>query len=51
MTEWFYATRLAAHDEFVRIAPEIEQEFRDDFPGETWPEPVPEYALFRSRLI
>jgi integrase len=50
MADWYYATRLASHDEFIRIAPEIEQEFRDEFPDETWPGPVPEFGLSGGHL-
>ena len=50
MADWYYATRLASQDEFIQIAPEIEQEFRDEFPDETWPDPVPEYGLSGGHL-
>ncbi len=47
MVEYHYAKKLAAHDEFVRDAPEIEAEFRRLEPdaGPWDDDPIPEFGL------
>jgi hypothetical protein len=46
MTDYYYAAKLASHDEYVRTAPEQEAEFRKlDLDDETGLAPVPEFGL------
>jgi integrase len=52
MGEHHYALFLISDDEFVRIAPEEEQAFRDDVGDDEtgWVEPVPKYGLSRGQM-
>jgi integrase len=51
ITEYYYANKLAAHDEFVRIAPDEEQAHRELEPGETWADDVPVFGLSAGQMF
>jgi integrase len=51
MAEYHYAKKLAAHDEYLRIAPEEERALRQLEPGETWTDTVPAFGLSRGQMV
>ena len=50
MAEYYYANKLASHDEYLRIAPEEERALRQLDPEEIWADPVPAFGLSRSQV-
>jgi integrase len=50
MAEYYYANKLASHDEYLRIAPEEERALRQLDPEVTWADPVPAFGLSRSQV-
>lgn len=50
IAEYYYANRLASHDEFLRIAPDEERARRELEPGETWADDVPAFGLSRGQV-
>ena len=50
IAEYYYADRLASHDEFLRIAPDEERARRELEPGETWADDVPAFGLSRGQV-
>jgi len=52
MTDYYYAAKLASHDEYVRTAPEEEAEFRKlELDDETGLAPVPEFGLSGGQMF
>jgi integrase len=52
MTDYYYAAKLASHDEYVRSAPQIEAEWRRLEPeAGPWVEPVPEFGLSGGQMF
>ncbi len=52
MAEYYYATKLASHDEYVLTAPEQEAEFRKLEPDAgPWVEPIPEFGLSGGQMF
>jgi integrase len=52
MTDYYYAAKLASHDEYVQTAPEQEAEFRKlDLDDETGLAPVPEFGLSGGQMF
>ena len=50
MADYHYARKLAAHDEYIRVAPEEELALRKAEPNEAWIAPVPDFGLSGGQM-
>ncbi len=50
MAEYHYASKLASHDEYLRIGPENERAMRELDPDLDWDWPIPEFGLSQGQI-
>jgi hypothetical protein len=50
LAEYYYANKLAMHDEYLRVAPEEELALRKLTPSEPWSAPVPAFGLSQGQM-
>jgi integrase len=50
MVEYHYAQKLAAHDEYLHIAPDEERALRKLDPSEDWSGPIPSFGLSQGQI-
>ncbi len=51
MAEYHYASKLASHDEYLRIAPENERAMRELDPAEDRDWPIPSFGLSQGQAV